>query len=139
MTTKRLLLSILAAFITVWGTDALIHGVWMMPVYHATAEHWRPEAEMGAHIGWLIGGQLLIATTFVMIWSRGFAGRSCAKCGAMYGLCMGLFSQATTLITYAVQPIPMEVIWKWFVAGTIQGVILGLVTFFVAKPAAPAA
>ncbi len=32
MNTKRLLLAILAAFVTVWVTSFLIHGVWMLPV-----------------------------------------------------------------------------------------------------------
>ena len=139
MTTKRLILAILAAFITTWATDFLIHAVWMSPVYGATKNLWRTDSEMETRMGWLFGGQFLAAAMFVLIWSKGFADRGCAKCAVMYGMCMGLFSQATTLITYAIQPFPLELIWKWFVAGTLQGVILGLVTFAVTKPAAPAA
>ena len=47
---------------------------------------------------------------------------------------MGLFSQATTLITYAVQPFPASLAVKWFLAGVVQGVLMGLLVFFVYKP-----
>ena len=46
---------------------------------------------------------------------------------------MALFQQATTLITYAVQPIPAVIIVKCFIAGVIQGAIMGLLVFFVYK------
>ena len=47
---------------------------------------------------------------------------------------MGLFSQANTLITYAVQPIPPGLAMKWFVSGAAQGVVLGMLVFLVYKP-----
>ena len=139
MTTKRLLLGILAVFVTIFATDFLIHGLWMSPVYKATANLWRPEAEMSSHMGWLMGGQFLAAATFVMIWSKGFSDRSCMKSAVMYGLCMGLFSQAQTLISYAVSPLTPEIVGKWFVAGTLQGAIAGIVVFYVCQPAAQSA
>ena len=136
MNPKRLLLAIVAAFVTVFATDFLIHGVWMMPVYRATASLWRPEAEMGAHMGWLSAGQLLAAVTFVMIYAKGFAPIGCMKCAIIYGIMMGLFGQVSTLISYAVQPFTLEIVWKWFVSGVAQGAILGAVTFLTYKPAA---
>ena len=140
MNIKRLLLAILAVFATIFLTDFLIHGVWMMPVYRATASLWRPEAEMGSHMGWMFASYLLISTTFVLIWAKGFASQGCSRCAVMYGLCMALFTQAQTLIMYAVAPFTLEIVWKWFVAGVLQGILLGLVTSFVYKPAAaPAA
>ena len=140
MNIKRLIPAILAAFATIFVTDYLIHGLWMMPVYRATASLWRPEAEMGAHVGWMFGGYLLAAVTFVLIWAKGFAAQGCSRCAVIYGLCMGIFNQAETLIMYAVAPFTLEIVWKWFVAGLLQGVILGVVTHLVYKPAAaPAA
>ena len=135
MNTKRLL----PAILTVWLTDFLIHGFWMAPVYKATMSLWRPEAEMQARFGWLLAGQFLAAAMFVMIWARGFADRACLRCAVMYGLCMGAFSQSYTLISYAVSPFTIEIVWKWFVSGVLQGAVVGLVTFFVYKPAPPVA
>ena len=136
MNTKSLLITIVVAFITVFATDFLIHGLWLAPVYKATAHLWRPEAEMQSHMGWLSAGQLLAAVTFVLIWAKGFAQTACIKCAVIYGLCMGLFSQATTLISYAVSPLTLEIVWKWFVSGVLQGVVVGIVVFLVYKPAA---
>jgi hypothetical protein len=50
MNIPRLLLTIVVAFVVVFGTDYLIHGFWLMPDYNATKALWRPGAEMGAHI-----------------------------------------------------------------------------------------
>jgi hypothetical protein len=139
MNPKRLILAILVAFVTIFLTDFVIHGFWMAPVYKATASLWRPEAEMRSYFGWLMAGQFVAATAFVVLWAKGSAERATLKCAVMFGLFMGLFSQANTLITYAVQPFTLEIVWKWFVAALLQGAIVGIVTFFVYKPAPPVA
>ncbi len=139
MNPKRLLIAIVAAFGFIFASDFLIHGIWLQPAYHATASLWRSEGEMQAHFGWLLGSQFLAALTFVVLWARGFAEKACLKCGVMYGLFMGLFSQANTLMTYAVQPLPAEIPLQWFAAGLVQAVLLGVLTFFVYKPKPTAA
>ena len=108
----------------------------MGPVYKATASLWRPEAEMaaGTYMGWLHAAHLLVAVTFTTLWAAGFAQNAKLTCALKFGSFMALFSQAHTLITYAVQPIPLEIVWKWVLSGIIQGIILGLVVFFVYKP-----
>ena len=136
MNPKRLLLAIVAVFAAMFATDFLIHGLWMEPVYKATMHLWRPDEEMKSHMGWLCAGQLLATVTFVLIWAKGFAATGCRKCAVMYGLCMGLFSQANTLISYAVQPLTLEIVWKWMLSGVLQGIVVGLVVQSVYKPAA---
>lgn len=140
MNPKRLILAILVAFVFVLATDFLIHGVWLQPTYHATASLWRTEPEMQARMGWTFGAHFLAALTFVVLWARGFAEQACLRCAVMYGLFMGLFSQAGTIMTYVVTPVPAEIPLKWFFSALVQAVLLGVVTFFVyrPKPAAPA-
>ena len=134
MNPKRLVLAIVVAFVAIWITDFLIHGVWLANTYKATAALWRPEVEMQQHIGWLFCGQFLAALTFVVLWAKGPAPTAQPFCAAMYGLFMGMFNQATTVVTYAVQPFPAGLAVKWFLAGTAQGVLIGLIVFFVYKP-----
>lgn len=134
MNPKRLILAIVAVFAGIFLTDFLIHGVWLQNAYKETASLWRSEAGMQAHIGWLMLGQFLAAVTFAVLWAKGFAASAQVRCACLYGLFMGLFSQATTLITYAVQPFPASIAIKWFAAGLAQGVLLGLLVFFVYKP-----
>jgi len=136
MNIKRLLLAIVVGFVAVFASDFFIHGVWLRADYVASAALWRTDAEMQKHFGWLMLGQLLATTTFVVLWAKGFAGNGCRVCAVMFGLCMGLFSQATTLITYAVQPLPGIIAAKWFIAALVQGVLLGLLVSMVYKPKA---
>ena len=51
MNTKRLILAIVVAFVVLWVTDFLIHGVWMMSDYRGTQQLWRPDAAMGSRMG----------------------------------------------------------------------------------------
>ena len=134
MNTKRLILAIVVVFIAVFATDFLIHGVWLQSDYKETMSLWRTEAEMGKHFPFLLSGQLLAAVAFVVIWSKGLPAVSTLGRSCLYGLTMGLFMQATTLITYAVQPMPGSLMAKWFIAGIVQGVLMGVVVFLVGKP-----
>jgi hypothetical protein len=86
-----------------------------------------------------VGSEMCIRDS-VVLWARGFAEKACLKCALMFGLFMGLFAQAATLMTYVVTPVPAEIPLKWFFAGLVQAVLLGVVTFFVyrPKPATPA-
>ncbi len=138
MNPTRLILAIIAVFVGVFATDMLIHGVWLNATYKATMQLWRSEADMQKQMGWLIAGQILTALIFVLIWAH--AAIRSLPWACAYGLCMALFQQATTLITYAVQPMPGEIMLKWFAAGTGQGLLMGVILHLVykPKPAAPA-
>jgi hypothetical protein len=138
MNTKRLIISIIAVFVALSVTDILIHGVWLSSRYGETKELWRPEDEMssGKYMGWLHAGHALAAVTFTMLWAVGFAGTAKISCAVKFGAFMALFSQAHTLITYAVQPVPFDIIVKWLLSGIVQGIILGLVAFYTYKPKA---
>ena len=142
MNPKRLVLAIVAVFVGIFATDMLIHGVWLNSLYKETAQLWRTEAEMTHHMAYLIAGQFLTALMFVLIWAHAAMpslGRACA-----YGLCMALFQQAMTFITYAVQPLPGGIALRWVLAGAAQGVLMGMIVYFAYKTkarsaAAPAA
>jgi hypothetical protein len=134
MNIKRLIVAILILFVGVFITDFLIHGVWLQPVYKATASLWRTEPEMTARMGWMFLGQFLAAAMFTTIWAAGFADRRHLRCACIYGLFMGLFSQAMTIITYVVQPFPPSLAVKWFAAGVTQGLLLGLLVHLAYKP-----
>lgn len=141
MNIKSLVLSIIVVFIAATVTDILIHGVWLSSLYGATNELWRPEAEMssGKYMGWLHAGHALAAITFTTLWAVGFAPSARITCGVKYGLLMALFAQTHTLISYAVQPFPLEIVWKWMLGGIAQGILLGVIVFLVYKPQPKAA
>jgi uncharacterized membrane protein len=134
MNTKRLTLTIVVMCVAVFLTNFLIHGVWLQSTYKETMSLWRTESEMNARFGWMLLGQFLFASMFAAIWAAGFAERQCLGCAVCYGILMALFSQAGTLISYVVTPLPPSLAVKWFVAGVVQGVLMGLLVYFVYKP-----
>ncbi len=138
MNIKRLILAIVVAFVVLWGTDFLIHGIWMTPDYRATQTLWRPDADMKSYMGWMLGAQLLFAITFVLLWTR-WAETARLGCAIGYGLLMGLFSGVWAIIMYVVIPMPCSIACKWFFAGIAQTILLGIVAFYVYKPKASAA
>lgn len=135
MNIKRLFAAIVAGFVVVFGTDFLIHAVWLHADYDATKELWRPEAEMHARFHWMLIAQFLCAATFVIIWAQGFAGRSMGA-AVVFGLLMGVSQQIWVIINHVVSPLPGMLAAKWFVAGLVQSVLLAIVTALIYKPEA---
>ena len=133
MNTKRLTLAIVVMCVAVFLTNFLIHGVWLQSTYKETMSLWRTESEMNARFGWMLLGQFLFASTFAAIWAAGFAERQCLRCAVCYGVLMALFSQAGTLISYVVTPLPPSLAVKWFVAGIAQGLVMGVLVYFLYK------
>ncbi|MEO5719904.1 MAG: hypothetical protein ABIR71_00355, partial [Chthoniobacterales bacterium] len=105
MNIPRLLISLVAAFAFIFFSDFLIHGLWLADDYKATAELWRTEPEMQSRFGWMLFAQFLAALAFVVVWAKGFAGRSVGA-GAMFGFFMGLALQSWAIIFYVVAPLP---------------------------------
>ena len=137
MNTKRLILAIVVVFVAVFATNFLIHEIWLKSTYVETASLWRTEAEMQKHFPFMVLGQFLFAAMFVVIWSKGLPAVATLSASCLYGLTMALFSQAVTLITYVVQPMPGSLMAKWFIAGIVQGVLMGVIVFLVGRPKPP--
>jgi hypothetical protein len=138
MNIKRLIFAIIAGWVVIFATDFLIHELWLGPLYQATKALWRPEAEMHTHICWMFLAQFLIVATFVLVWAKGFAGRSLGA-AISFGLLMGVFQQTWAIILFVVMPLPAELAVKWFLAGLVQAVLLGVVTSLVYKADLPSA
>ncbi len=133
MNIPRLFLAIVVGFLVIFGTDYLIHAVWLMPDYKATASLWRPDAEMQTHFLWMLLAQFLCAATFVIVWAKGFAGRP-ISCGITFGLIMGMFQQVWVMINYVVMPMPGDLAVKWYISGLAQAVLIGMVAALLYKP-----
>ena len=93
---------------------------------------------MGSYRAWMFGAQLLSAITFVLIWTR-WADTARLGCAFGYGLLMGVFSGVWAIIMYVVIPMPGSIACKWFFAGIVQSILIGLITFYVYKPKSGAA
>ena len=136
MNMKRLLLAIAAAFAITYGTDFLVHGVWLKPDYEAAKSLWRPPTEMRTLGHWITLAQIISVVTFVIIWAKGFAGRDIVT-GIIFGLLIGMSQHVWAIVNYVAMPVPGALAAKWFLAGTAESVLLGIVIALIYKPNQP--
>lgn len=134
MNSGRLLLSIVAGMIYIFGSDYLIHVIGLAGDYKASASLWRPVSEMQRRFLLMLGAQLLCSIAFMYIWARTGWRRRALVDGAVFGFWMGLFQQVMTIVIYVVMPMPMKLALKWFFAGLLQTMLLGMVAALVYKP-----
>src|SRR5260370_17655923 len=71
MNSKRLIIAIFTAFVFLFGSNFLIHVVWLRPDYMATMSLWRTETERNVRFACMLTAQLLMAATFLLLWASG--------------------------------------------------------------------
>ena len=129
--TKRTVLAVIAVFVAWQILDFLIHNVWLMSTYEATAELWRPMEEMKMPLMMLVG--LVTAVVFVCLYAwlirpkSVFAGLSF---GILFGIATG-FSMGFG--TYCVMPIPQKLAVAWSVGSLVETVVAGLLVGWIVK------
>ena len=136
MNPKRILLALIAAFIAISATDYLIHEVWLRNTYAPDiGKLWRTEADMKSHMPGIFIGEFLVAIAFTMLWARIALGGAGIQCAIALGVFMGLAYSGSAVMQNAVQPLPAGLMMKWITGGILQSVFVGIVLFFVYKPA----
>jgi hypothetical protein len=131
---KRIILAILATFLTIFATDYLIHQVWLSGDYAATKSLWRTEQEMGDRIHFMLIGQLIVALGVALIYLRSVANKTQIKSALVFGLCIGLISIGAQFIMFTVAPYPGSLVAKWCLGYLLQGLLLGVVLYKAAPP-----
>lgn len=133
----KCLVPVAAVFVTIFIFEWLFHGVYMMPAYQATAEHWRPESEMQGLMWVCILTKLIMAfaITCLYCWiAKGSpCGGKCTKTGAKFGFKIGMLLGAQQFASYIWLPIEMDMAVKWFAGNVIMGVLIGIVLALVSR------
>ncbi len=127
---KKSLIAIAVIFVVGAVLDFLIHGMLLKDMYMATAQLWRPMAEMKMGLGHVVS--LVSISAFVAIYTLFFKEKSLEN-GMKYGALVGVMAGASMGAgTYTYMPIPATLACAWTVATlihmTIAGTILGWVT-----------
>jgi hypothetical protein len=132
MNTKKFLLASLAVFITLLILDFVIHNLLLVSTYESVQEAFRPDMMDKKWIMYLTG--IIFSLLFVYIFSKGYEGKGIIE-GAKYGLIIGLFVYLVgSYNQYVVYPLPYGLVLKWFIYGTIEMIVAGIVLAFVYKP-----
>ena len=136
MNTKRWLLCSLGVYVAYRILDYILHGLILAGCYEATASVWRPDMESKMWIMWITSA--IFSLLFVYIFTKGYEGKGILE-GARYGLWMGLLvSIPMAYGSYATLDIPYSLAASWWVLGTIEIIILGIVAAWLYKPCAAA-
>jgi hypothetical protein len=129
---KKIWLGFIAVFITLQILDGIVNLFILDAAYKSISFLLRPEGEMIYWIVPIVG--LFFSFFFTFIYSRGYEGKGILE-GARYGLYIGLMvALPMSYSAYAVMPIPYSLALQWFVYGTIEYVIAGMVLAMVFRP-----
>lgn len=130
MNVNRFVMTTFAVFVYIFASDFLIHGVILQGTYKETASLWRPESEMHSYMVWMLMGQFMIAKGLSFVFAKGYEGKGVME-GVRFGLVMSPLILASTLIQYAVTPLPMSLFLAWLGFGFVQVILGGVVASLV--------
>jgi len=132
MNFKKLILASLAVFITLQILDFVIHNVLLGTMYESLQSVFRTDMMEKMWIMYLTG--IIFSFLFVYIYSKGYEGKGLFE-GAKYGLIIGLVVHLVgSYNQYVVYPINYYLALQWFIYGTIELIIAGVVTAAIYKP-----
>lgn len=129
---KRTALAMLAVFVTWSAMDFVIHAILLAPTYEATAELWRPEAEMKMGLMQLVTA--ISAVGFTLMYAR-LVDPKCMGAALLFGLIFGFISGISMGYgTYSFSPIPYKLALSWFLGATVEGIAGGFMLGLIVKP-----
>lgn len=135
MNWKKFCFAFLAAFIFLFGFGFLWYATLMHDAHREVATLLRPEADLKSHLAWLVLGHLVMAFFFTLLCARYVQGGRTGA-GAMLGLLVGLVYAGPHLISFAVQPLTIKILFGWIAGAVIQFAIAGAIVGAIYKPAA---
>jgi len=126
---KRVAAAIVAIYVVLEAMDFLIHNVLLSKAYAASAQLWRPQAEMKMGLMFLV--TFIFVVCFAMVFTRFFKEKN-VKTGTLYGLIFGIGTGVSMGYgSYAAMPLPYYIALSWFLRSivemTVAGAILGLI------------
>lgn len=133
MNWKRYVITSLAVYVALQILDFIIHGGILSGIYEQTASLWREDMEKFMWLMYLVN--FVFSFILVYIFTKGYEGRGIME-GVRFGFWVGLLLTIPQAFgSYAIWPIPFQLAIWWFVLGTIQLIIVGIVAAAVYRPA----
>ncbi len=135
MNVRRYVVAAIVVWVALFILEYILHGVVLTGYYRDIENTLRPANSMPEFFVWVLLGQLILAFGFCYIFVKGYENRGVAE-GIRYGLLIGLtFGVSTTLINYAVHPIPGGMAAALIVGYAVEMGILGTIAAAIYKPA----
>ena len=138
MNRKRILVTGIVLLVAYYVMAFFVHGLWLGSTYASLAgKVWRPQAELVAN-AWIVHlTTVVFCFVFAYLFARGYQGGGWRE-GVWFGFVAHLFVGLQAVFhAYATYPIPLDLTLKWYFAGLVMSMILGVVASLVYKPEAP--
>jgi hypothetical protein len=133
---KKVWFGFAVVFVTLQVLDGIVNFIILDPAYKSISYLLRPEGEMKLWLLPVTG--LFFSFFFTYIFSKGYEGKGMPE-GARYGLYVGLMVALPMAYgAYAMMPIPCTLALQWFIFGTFEYVIAGVLLAIVFKLSGPA-
>jgi hypothetical protein len=128
---KKRIIAVVSVVVSWALLDFVFHGTILMSDYSATAQLWRPMAEMSPLFMNIIA--LLAALIFVFVYCRLISGKS-VKHGMLFGLGIGLLTGIYFGIgSYGWMPITVKIAGVWAIADIVKFTVAGAIAGYFVK------
>ena len=135
MNWQKFFIAFIAAFVFLFVFGFLWYATLMHGVHREVPTLLRPEADLNSYFGWIILGHIVMAFFFTLLCARYIpSGR--AGAGALLGILVGLVYAGPHLISFAVQPLTVKILFGWVAGAVIQFAVAGAIVGAIYKPAA---
>lgn len=132
MSTARLLIAMIVAFILMAGLGTLIHAFLLASDYNVVATLYRPAASTQFPLIFLAYAAYAIA--FVWIYSKGVEDKPPVMQGLTFGFLAWLLAKLPAfVIAYAVSPLPSMLLLKQLGYELLAALILGVVVSLIVR------
>jgi hypothetical protein len=133
---KRFLTAWVVVFIAWMAGSFVVHGTLLHDDYKTLPNLFRPEAEAQQYFPLMLLAHVILAGSFVWIYSRGIEDTPWTGQGIRFGLAVALLTVVPTYIIYhVVQPIPGNIAVKQILFDGVLLLGLGLLVAFLYRGA----
>jgi hypothetical protein len=134
MNTGRYILGSLVVAVYLYIAEWILHGVILSKWYNENLQLFRPEAETGIYLIWMLIGMLILAFGFCYIFLKGYENKGIGE-GFRYGLYVAIaFSISNSLIEFSVFPYPISWMIGWIIGYTVMLILAGIIFAAIYRP-----
>ncbi len=129
---KKFAIAWLAVFVVWMAGGFLVHGTLLHADYSQLPNLFRPAADSGQYLPFMILAHVIMAGAFAWVYARGVEAKPWLGQGIRFGLIIALLTVVPTYtIYYCVQPLPGMLVIKQIVFDGVLLLVLGAVAAFL--------
>ena len=138
MNWKKFLIAFIITFVWIFAFGYVWWGLLMRSAHMEVPAMFRPEAEFGNYMPWLILGHIVMAFFLTLLCAKFVPAGGAGGC-AKLGILVALVYAGADLISFAVQPLTTKILCGWIIGDLVQFAIAGAIIGAIYKSSSPVA